>query len=59
MDFEKLLPELTVSGGKELVDRIENADSYDMSIIEKFRDRYLPGNDGKASERLVNLLSEL
>ncbi len=59
MDYEKLLPELMVSGAKDLVEKIENVDKYDMSIIRNFRDRYLPGNDGKASERLEAILGEL
>lgn len=56
MDYEELLPEIMASDAKELVEKIENVDEYDMGILKNFRERYLPQNDGKAAERLVELL---
>lgn len=47
-----------VNGIDELVEQIRNVDSYDYSLSEKFRKRYLTNCDGQSAKRLVNYILE-
>lgn len=45
-----------VNGIDELVEQINNVDSYDYSLSERFREKYLTYCDGKSAKRLMKYI---
>ncbi|WP_051207542.1 CDP-glycerol glycerophosphotransferase family protein [Butyrivibrio sp. AE3006] len=59
LDYEELLPGISCSNGHELVKKIKNIDNYDMSILDKFRERFFSDCDGHASERTEKIVKDI
>lgn len=43
-----------VTTNLELIDTIQNIDSYDLSQVEKFREKFMTACDGHATERILD-----
>ncbi len=55
-DYEELMLGPVAKDTYEIVDIINNIESYDYEKLEKFRKKYLSDCDGHASERLVDFM---
>ena len=56
--FEDLACEMSVSGTKDVINKIKHLDDYKFNAYNKFRFEYLTYCDGKSSERLYKYLLE-
>lgn len=56
--FEDLACEISVSGTKDVIDKIKHLNDYKFDAYNKFRFKYLTYCDGKSSERLYQYLLE-
>lgn len=59
LSVRELLPGAICASNRELIARIRDVEHYDMEALKSFRERYLPGNDGKASVRLLEMMGKL
>lgn len=57
-DYQKFVPGKIVSNTMELVEAINNINSYDMSNIYAFKERYYAKCDGHATARLIDFMKK-
>lgn len=55
-DFDDLAYGVPIKNTDDLIDKIENIESYDYGVLEKFREEYLTYCDGNSSKKLVDFI---
>lgn len=51
--YQEFVPGVIVTNMKELEDTLENIDSFSLEKVRKFRETYMSGCDGHATERIL------
>lgn len=55
-DYDDLTPGPVVKTTKKLIEKIENIDTYDMTEIKAFKNKFMNACDGNATKRLLEYL---